>query len=176
MAATEQDEVRERGGAALSPVADVVSLAKAAVAGREAAAAVAMEQRPTQCRRDCARLGPDLEDAPVRIVLHHDPTRVTSEALGRFGGNACAIFDDGLAGLIGILEHDAVDMDHHLVVLGGRARIDAVMERGLGQQLQGVGLLLSHRRRFRGNVRGLSIHAPRVLPLVQGLTGCRQGL
>jgi hypothetical protein len=33
-------------------------------------------------------------------------------------------------------------MDHHLVVLGRRAWIDAVVERGLGQQLQGVGLLL----------------------------------
>jgi len=39
-------------------------------------------------------------------------------------------------------------MDYHLVVLGGRARIDAVMERGFGQELQGVGLLLRHRRRF----------------------------
>jgi hypothetical protein len=66
-------------------------------------------------------------------------------------------------------------MDHHLVVLGRRARIDAVVERGLGEELQGVGLLLSHRRRFRGNVRGRSIHAPRVLPLVQGLTSRRQG-
>src|SRR4030095_2271653 len=35
MAATEQDEVRERRGAALSPVADVVSLTKTAVAARE---------------------------------------------------------------------------------------------------------------------------------------------
>ena len=111
-------------------MADVVSLAEAAVAAREAAAAVAMEQRPPQCRRDRPRLGPDLEDAPVRIMLHHHPTRVTSQALGRFRGNACAIFDDGLAGLIGILEHDFVDMDHHLVVLGRRARIDAVVERG----------------------------------------------
>ena len=91
-------------------MADVVSLAKAAVAAREAAAAVAMEQRPPQCRRDGARLGPDLEDAPVRIMLHHDPARVTSQALGRFRGNACAIFDDGLAGLIGILEDDSVDV------------------------------------------------------------------
>ena len=66
-------------------------------------------------------------------------------------------------------------MDHHLVVLGRRARIDAVVERGLGEELQRVGLLLSHRRRCRGNVRGLSIHAPRVLPLIQGLTRRRQG-
>ena len=120
-------------------------------------------------------MAPDLKDSPIGIVLHHHPTRVAAQALGRFLGNACAIFDDGLAGLIGILEDDSVDMDYHLVVLGGRARIDTVMERGFGQELQGVGLLLSHRRRFRGNVRGRSIHAPRVLPLVQGLTSRRQG-
>ena len=84
MPATEQDEVRERGGAALSPVADVVSLAKAAVAAREATAAVTMEQRPPQCRWNRAGLGPDLEDAPVRIVLHHHPTGVAPKALGRF--------------------------------------------------------------------------------------------
>ena len=86
MAATEQDEVRERGGAALSPVADVVSLAKAAVAAREAAAAVSMKQRPPQRRRDRARLGADVEDTPLGIVLHHDATRVAAEALGRFRG------------------------------------------------------------------------------------------
>jgi hypothetical protein len=66
-------------------------------------------------------------------------------------------------------------MDHHLAVLGRRARIDAVMERGLGQELQRVGLLLSHRRRFRGNVRGLGGRAPSALPLIQRLTGRRQG-
>ena len=108
-------------------------------------------------------------------MLHHHPTRVTAQALGRFRGNACAIFDDGLAGLIGILEHRAVDMDHHLVVLGRRARVDAVVERGLGEELQRVGLLLSHRRRFRGNVRGLSSRRVSALPLIQGLTGRRQG-
>ena len=88
-------------------------------------------------------------------------TRLASQpkALGRFRGNARAVFDDGLAGLIGILQDGGVDMDHHLVVLGRRARIDAVVERGLGEQLQGVGLLLRHRRRFRGNVRGLSRRA-----------------
>ena len=104
-------------------------------------------------------------------MLHHHPTRVTSQALGRFCRNARAIFDDGLAGLIGILQDRGVDMDHHLVVLGRRARVDAMVERGLGQELQGVGLLLSHRRRFRGNVRGLGGRAPSALPLVQGLTG-----
>jgi hypothetical protein len=79
--------------------------------------------------------------------------------------NARDVLDDGLAGLIGILEDDGVDRDHHPVVLGRRARIDVVMERGLGQELQRVGLL-SHRRRFRGIVFQLSAHIRSALALM----------
>ena len=78
VAAAEQHEVREGGGPALCPVSDVVGLAEAAVATREAAAAVPMKQRAPQRRRDRARLGPDLEDSPVRIVPHRHPTRVAA--------------------------------------------------------------------------------------------------
>jgi hypothetical protein len=46
MPATEQREIRERRGAALSPVTDVMALAEADPAAREAAAAVAMVERP----------------------------------------------------------------------------------------------------------------------------------
>jgi len=46
MTAAEQCEVRERRRAALGPMSDVVGLAEASVAAREAAAAVAMQQRP----------------------------------------------------------------------------------------------------------------------------------
>ena len=45
MPTTEQGEVRERGGAAVGPVTDVVALAKAGAAAREATAMVAMVQR-----------------------------------------------------------------------------------------------------------------------------------
>jgi hypothetical protein len=114
----------------------------ARVAARKTATAVPVEQHSPQRRRNRPRPGSDVDDVPVLIVFHHHPTRVTPLALGRFPGNASAIFDDGLAGLIGILEDDSVDVDHHLVVLGRRARIDAVVERGLGQELQRVGLLL----------------------------------
>jgi hypothetical protein len=72
-------------------------LAEAPVAAREATAAVTIEERASQRRRDRARLGADVEDAPVGIVLHHHSTRVAAEALGRFGGNARTVFDDGLA-------------------------------------------------------------------------------
>jgi hypothetical protein len=86
MATAEQYQIRERGRAPLGPVADVVSLAKAAVAAREAAGVISMEQRPPQCRRNRAGLGSDLEDAPVRIMLHLHPTRVARQVLGRFCG------------------------------------------------------------------------------------------
>jgi hypothetical protein len=145
------------------------------VAPREAAAAISVEKRTPQGRRDRTGLGADLEDPPLGIVLHHHSARVAAQALGRFRGNACAIFDDGLTGLVRILQDDSVDMNHHLVVLGRRAWIDAVVERGFGQELKCVGLLLSHRRRFRGNVFGLTIGAMSVRPLVHGLTGRRQG-
>jgi hypothetical protein len=46
MPATEQREVRERGRAALRPVADVMPLPEPHATAREAAAAVAMVERP----------------------------------------------------------------------------------------------------------------------------------
>ena len=128
----------------------MVSLAKTSVAAGKAAAAVPMEQRSPQRRRDRAGLGADLENAPIGIVLHDHPARVASKALRRFCRNAPTIFDDGLAGLIGVFQDAGVHVNHHLVVLGRRAWVDAVVECGLGQQLQGVGLLLSQ----PGDVRG----------------------
>src|SRR2546425_5657631 len=46
MAATEQGEIRERGGAPLCPVTDVMALADTNPAAREAAAAVSVLERP----------------------------------------------------------------------------------------------------------------------------------
>jgi hypothetical protein len=46
VSATEQGEIRQRGGAALRPVSDVVPLAEPNPAAREAAAAIPMVQRP----------------------------------------------------------------------------------------------------------------------------------
>jgi hypothetical protein len=43
---TEQGQIRERRGASLCPVTDVMSLAESRSAAREAAAAVAMMKRP----------------------------------------------------------------------------------------------------------------------------------
>ena len=48
-------------------------------------------------------------------------------------------------------------MHDHLVVLGRRARIDPVVQRGLRDELHRVRLLLSHRGRFRGGIPGRGV-------------------
>jgi hypothetical protein len=45
--ATEHGEIRERGGAALGPVTDVMALADSHPAARETAAAVSVMERPS---------------------------------------------------------------------------------------------------------------------------------
>ncbi len=83
---------------------------------------------------------------------HHDTAGVAGQAPGRFRGNARTIFEDGLPRLVAIREHRGVDVDHDLVSISRGAGIDAVMQSRLGEQRQRVGLLLGHRRCFRGNV------------------------
>jgi len=82
--ATEQRKVRERGRSTLRPVADVMSLAEGDSAAREAAAAVPVLQRPPQRRRNCPGPRPDLHNASVLVMLHHDPARVARQASRRF--------------------------------------------------------------------------------------------
>src|SRR2546428_6687429 len=62
VAATEHGEIRERGGAPLGPVTDVMSLSEPDPAAREPAAAVAVMERPPEGRRGRAR---------SRRRLHH---------------------------------------------------------------------------------------------------------
>jgi hypothetical protein len=45
-------------------------------------------------------------------------------------------------------------MDDHLITLARRAGVETVMQCRLREQGQRIGLLLRHRRRFRGNVDG----------------------
>jgi hypothetical protein len=50
-------------------------------------------------------------------------TRLASQARrrARFRGNVLAVFEDGLAGLIGVGEGRGVDVDHYLVSLANSA-------------------------------------------------------
>ena len=61
---------------ATEPVTDVMALAEPDSAAREPTAAVSMVKRSPQRRRNRACPGPDLQQAPVCVVAHHDPARV----------------------------------------------------------------------------------------------------
>jgi hypothetical protein len=91
--ATEQGEVRQRGGASLGPVTDVMALAEPDSAAREAAAAVAMVERPADRRGNRPGPGIDLHDPAVRAVSHHHSAGVAGQALGRSSWNACAVLE-----------------------------------------------------------------------------------
>ncbi len=82
--ATEQGEIRERGRAALRPVAEVMALAEWEPAAREAADAVPVMERSPQRRRNGPGPRPDLQQVPVLIVPHHHAARVARQAPRRF--------------------------------------------------------------------------------------------
>ena len=82
--ATEHGEVRERGWAALRPVADVMPLAERQPAAREAATLIPVMERAPQSRRNRPGPGADLKGAPVLVVPHHHSARVARQAPGRF--------------------------------------------------------------------------------------------
>src|SRR2546425_570054 len=152
MSATEQREVRERGRAPVGPVTEMMPLGEAESAPWEAAALVPMVEGPPQGRRNRPGPGSDLQQASLTVMAHHHPAGVAREALGRFRGNVFALLEDGLARLFWIGQHLSVDVDYYLVPFARSSRIEAVMESRLREQGQGIGLLLGHRGRFRGNV------------------------
>lgn len=115
MPAAEQSEVGERGRASLRPVLEVMALGDAAAAARETAAPVAVTERPPQGGRNGPRASPDLEQCPVLVMPHHHPTGIASQAAGRFRGNASAVLQDRLAGLIRVGQSGGIDVNHHLV-------------------------------------------------------------
>ena len=154
MPATEQGQVRERGGAAARPVAEVMALAEREPAAREATGPVSMVKGAPQGRGNRPRPGADLHEAPGIIMAHDHAAGVARQALGRFRGNAHAVLEDGLAGLIGVGEHRGINMHHDLVPLSRGARIEAVMQRRLREQGQRIRLLLGHGGRLRGSITG----------------------
>src|SRR5205823_12461773 len=123
--------IRQRGGTALRPVTDVVALSEADPTAREAAAAVAMVERPPERRGNRPGASIDLHDPAVPVVSHHHPAGVARQALGRSSWNARAVLEDRLAGLIGVGEDFGVHVDHHLVTLARGAGVDPAVEGGL---------------------------------------------
>ena len=83
---------------------------------------------------------------------HDHPAGVARQALGRSSWNARAVFEDGLARLLGVRQDFGVDVDHHLVALARGARVEAVVQGGLREQRERVRLLLDHRRRIAHRV------------------------
>jgi hypothetical protein len=180
VAPTEHGQVRKRRRPSLGPMTDVMALAEAHAAPREATAAVAMMKRAAQGWGNRSGPGGHLNDAAVPGVLHHHAVGVARQAPGRFRGNVLAVLEHGLAGRVGVGESRRVDVDHHLIALSRSAGIDAAVKGRLREQPKGIGLLLFHsgwfvvacaeRGRFRGNVRGVGAHDEgSVGALIQGL-------
>src|SRR5260370_24260653 len=96
MPPAEEDEVRQRGGPALSPVAYVMPLADPHLAAREPAGPVPMEQCPPQRRRNDPGPSADVQQPSLAIVPHHDPARVARQAAGRFPRNVAPLFPPGV--------------------------------------------------------------------------------
>src|SRR5262245_21450486 len=125
---------------------NVMPLAEAGTAAREAAAAIPVVERSTHRRRNSAGAGAHLGHTLVSLVAHDDPGRVAGQPLGRSGRNAHAVFELRLSGLTGVSQDGGVHVRHPLVALRRRAGIEALVERGLGKHRQRVGLLLRHGR------------------------------
>ena len=94
MASTQQREIGERRGAALSPVAQVVPLCHPHPASREAATLVPLLERAPEGGWNGPGPRPDLHDASAFVVAHHYAARVTGESLRRFRGNACTVLEE----------------------------------------------------------------------------------
>ena len=84
-------------------------------------------------------------------MSHDDAARIARQALRRFCRNARAGFEDRLTWRVRVGEHLGIDVDDHLVALPRRTRINAVVERRLYDEGQGIGLLLAQRRRVVGD-------------------------
>ena len=84
MAATEQGEIRERGGATLRPVTEMMPLGEAPVAARKPAAAIPSMKRSAQRRRNRACPGTDFQQAPLVVMAHDDAACVARQPAGRF--------------------------------------------------------------------------------------------
>ncbi len=168
---TEQDEIRQRGWAAVGRMAHMMPLPDAHAAAREATASVSMVQRPPQRGWSGPGANTDLDQPARRIVTHHHPARVARQPPWRLRGNAAPFLESRLARLFWIRQHGRVHVDHHPVPLRRGAGIEALVQRRLREQSERIRLLLRSGWRVRGRVGrgGSRIGAPG--PLIQRFTG-----
>ena len=79
------------------------------------------------------------------VVAHDHPRRVARQTPGRFRGNVDAVLNHRLAGGARVCQDGGIDVDDDVIALARSAGIDAAMEGRLGDERQGVGLLLIQR-------------------------------
>ena len=133
-----------------------MTLAEANPAAQEAAAAVAMVERTSDRRWDRARTRTDFDDTAVTAVLHYHAARVARDAPRRFCGNARAIFEEGLAGLIGVGEDRRIDVDDARVELADE--VEEACGRGVEMSRQLGDLVAQLIKVSRASLRGEQVH------------------
>jgi len=101
-----------------------------------------MQQGSSEGGRDSTSAGAYLHCAAILVVSHHHPAGVAGEALRRSRGNVAHLFELGLAESLRIRQHGGVDVNHDLVALARRPGVELMVQGGLGEQGQGIGLLL----------------------------------
>ena len=132
MPPAQQNEILQTRGAAIGPMRDVMTVAPASGAAGKLTVAVARHERAVNGRRDGARLASDVEQRPVRFVLHDHYHASQHYAPRRFRGNAgrAAIqFQHGLPrirnGRYGIrTQGGRVQMHDHLIAVRCRSPIE----------------------------------------------------
>ena len=77
-------------------------------------------------------------------------TSISDRGLPHSRGNVAHLFQLGLAGLSRIRQHGSVDVNHDLIALARCSRVELVMQGGLREQAQRVGLLLRPGRAVGG--------------------------
>src|SRR5256885_14918359 len=92
VAPAQHREVRERGRPSLGPVPDVMALAEAPSAAREATPTAPMMERAAYSRRNRTRPRGGFDHSAVLRGLHHHAARAARHPTGRLRGNALATF------------------------------------------------------------------------------------
>ena len=133
-----------------------MTLAEANPAAREATGAVAMVERAPYRRRDRARTRADFDDTAVTAVLHYHAARVARDAPRRFCRNARAVFEERLAGLIGVGEDRRIDVDDARVELADE--VEEACGRGVEMSRQLGDLVTQSIEVSRASLRGEQVH------------------